>query len=720
MDGEPTESNAVTFRWWDSDEQGNVRELENRDEFSKVLVEKQFRELDQQLEKATKLLSAIEESASKEGLESMKQHELEQEQQRQQAALPPLPRIANKPTWTKLQQRKIVELNNVLHAAYKAQRIGKLDSKLLVLVWKRYCAALPALREAWDHVPPEAWQCLWDVLASETKGNTNRMPHIYALAKDMNSAGVPLDGLQAVLAIEAMFIDGQQNDAIDSWKKSAGTLGSKPETAGAYWELGVRMCAIHGDLERAERAADTLFKSAPDANPRCLLHLIRAHLEKGNNEAAWQTYRRLKYLFGPSIQIEDYDEVVACFLPVGQTETAFHVFVDMMFSGASDADGKTAMSGRVVNQFFFGKWLKRLIGAGDLDGALKVVRFMQQKGVTGAAVQANGLIGALLRSGDAENQKAADKLAWAMIETRHNFVELRRQGELSQRPPEAKDVSRNDRPLVPRATLETYSLMAESYKNRGLLIRLEELWVAFQQAEIGTDGFMMNQLLQGYIQKGEVEGAHELYATMVKKYGVVPDAYTFLTLYKSLSVNRLYWVAVTDELRQDDAARCRALFRDMMTFSSAVVDGEESDVLQALARHVLHTFRKSGDYAGLVVALRALQPHFGFVPAEAITVEMLAESPDALRDTPGELSRMKRRTVKAIQTLETILAIRCKARGLFGGRLSPDEKAVEMAAAIELYFRKKIPAADEEVWDMYKAAAEDMGVPLDVLPPASP
>ena len=710
----------MTFRWWDSDEQGNVRELRDQDEFSQAFEGNEFKELEDQLKKASDLITALEGSASKEDLQRMKQYELQLEQHRRQAAAPALPRIAQKLSWTRLQQRKIVELNNVLHAAYKALNTEKLDSKLLLLVWRRYCAAVPALREAWDHVPSEVWRCLWEVLSSDTKGNTNRMSHIYALAKDMNSAGVALDGLQAVLAIEAMFIDGQQNAAVESWKKSAGTLGSKPETAGAYWELGVRMCALQGDLERAERAADALFKSSSDANPRCLLHLIRAHLERGNNDAAWQAYRRLKFLLGPSIQIEDYDEAVACFLPVGQAETAFHVFVDMMFSGAADADGKAAMSARVVNRFFFGKWLKRLIGAGDLDGALEVVRFMQQKGVAGAAVQANGLIGALLRSGDAEKQKAADKLAWAMIETRHKFVEMRRNGELLEGPPATKavgagDLDSNSPPLVPRATLETYSLLAETYKDRGLLVRLEELWVAFQQAEIGTDAFMMNQLLQGYAQKGAAEGARDLYATMVHNYGVIPDAYTFLTLYKSLGVNRLYWGAVTDEVKEDDAARCRGLLRDMMTFSSSVVDEEEADVLYALARHVLHTFRKCGDYAGLVVALRALRGRFGFVPAEAITVELLAESPDALRDSPGQLSRMKRQTVKAIQTLEAILAIRGKARGAIAGRLSPDEKAEEMAAAIEMYFRKKIPATDPEVGDMYKAAAKDLGVSLDVL-----
>ncbi len=43
--------------------------------------------------------------------------------------------------------------------------------------------------------------------------NPNRMHHIYVLTQDMQSAGIPLEDDQQLLAIEAMFIEGFRGES---------------------------------------------------------------------------------------------------------------------------------------------------------------------------------------------------------------------------------------------------------------------------------------------------------------------------------------------------------------------------------------------------------------------------------------------------------------------------------------------------------------------------
>ncbi len=276
----------------------------------------------------------------------------------------------------------------------------------------------------------------------------------------------------------------------------------------------------------------------------------------------------------------------------------------------------------------------------------------------------------------------------------------------------------DDLVFVPKATLETYSVMAENYKGRGLHRRLEELWVAFKKAEIATDAFMMNQLLESCVLNGNPQGAREMYSFMVHEHQVLPDTYTFLALYKSLSVNRLIWLSLSDQQKTEDAVLCRQIFNDMFRSSWAFVGRDDEAVLQDLARTVLHTFRKVQDPVGLITALRALRQVFRFRITEAITIEMIAET-DIRRDT----ARTRKRVFQASETIDYILTRRRQEamdRGEDGDVILPHEKEDELASVIEYFFRSKVtrthltaPDAtmtDEEFQALYDEAAQDLGV----------
>lgn len=525
------------------------------------------------------------------------------------------PQIPEQP-WTLNQRRKIARLNAVIHRTSKdMRRDTDITEKTLLTVYKAYHAARLALAHGWDKVPVDVWDFLWKIFSADESVNANRLSHISMLSRDMSEAKITLNPAQQILTIEAVFVDGWKSKAITNWKRCMSTLGDESsDTFKDFWELGVRMFCRSGDMEQAERAVSKLLDKGLD--PRILLPLIRTLSEKGtaeSQEQAWNTYRRMRELLGQNMKLEDYDQVVSYFLTTNQTENALYAFVDMMSDGRIDLKKQKHMPSVVANKFFLGKWLKRLIGAGDLDGAFEVADFMRKKGVEASPVHLNGLVGAWQRSGGAANMDKADKLAWEMIDSRTRFVRARDSPTGSEGP-----TAKSGNAPWPRATLETFSLLAENYRLRGFHNQVEALWQGFQDAKISPDAFMMNQLLESYIQAGQWREAVSLYQSLVAKGRILPDPYTFSALWKTLAVNRLHIVA-PENFRQE-AEATRQLFAETVKFKEVFApDGMDGQ----LARKILHTFRRLNDKAGFLVALTSLRTLFNFLPPETLVMEMI-------------------------------------------------------------------------------------------------
>ncbi|EPE05577.1 pentatricopeptide repeat domain-containing protein [Ophiostoma piceae UAMH 11346] len=688
-------------------------------------------------------------------------------------------------------RRHVRNLNAVLRPAAARLKLNGdkgIDTKIITAVWSRYGAARIGLAESWSNVPPAAWALLWDVLARDSSAGVNcknprRMSHIFYLTKDMQAAGITLTDEQQILAIEAMFIEGWQAEAIDNWRRVAATLGAQPSTALAYWELGVRMNSIEGDLERAERAADHLFDGglAKDGckdkpNPRVLFQLIRSAASRDAQAKAWETYRRLHTILearGPGgMKIEDYDEVVSAFLAANQTEYAFDVFVDMMFSGAIDSRQRLHVQEQndqrhdkyatpklpqpVANQFFFGKWLKRLIGAGDTDGAHRVLKFMQSRGIMMAAVQVNGLLGAWLRSGTAENQALADTLAWQMIESRRIFVSLRRRERQVEWPLQLQsNRTRNglavdansELTFVPRASLETFLLMADNYKNRGQIGMMEKLWTAFRDCELSsTDAYMMNQLIESYMRDGRADEARNLYRHMVHgPQKVLPNANTFISLVRSVPVNRGIAATMSDDELQVAGNECRKLVAEMTRVAHVAfrnssgkpretVDPREAAYYQALGRSLLHTFRKTGDYVALYVMLQTMLPLMSTadafrVPRFRMTSSLAIELVSGLSSTDNkyyqrDTAETRHRIFKASEAVESLLReARMGQLNLYrqperprraltsSGVQSDLDLSDDLSAAVAHVYRIKCKGVTEDQFAaMHDAAVAEMGL----------
>ncbi|KAI1383207.1 uncharacterized protein F4822DRAFT_419631 [Hypoxylon trugodes] len=702
-----SKDDEISVNYFEQGKGGNLRRLRNQDEFTQSMTdpggqaETRLKEMEKELEQATQFSKIVEEIWGKQGAEKLRKRAASQDE-----SLPKPSLLLPEEEWPAPQERKhIVQLNNMIRTVGRKTRGGVLGPKQINSLWRYYSAARIALSKRWELVHEDIWDLLWQILAADHPNNPNRMSHIHTLAKDMQKAGVTLRDDQQLLALEATFITGFKEEAITTHKKFVTTLGTRPETFVEFWQLGLRMYCLTGDTTRAERVVNTLFESPFEKDPRFLLPFIRMCAENpATVEKGFELYQRLRSELGDSITIDDYDQVISYFLASNETEYAFYTFIEMMTSDTIDLRGGQRGAASVASPFFYGKWLKRLIGAGDLQGAYNVLLHMKSKGVMPQAIVVNGLIGAYLRSGTAGNMQKAEEIAWSMINTRMQFLSIRK---------DMKNLAsfvrlRQCGEGWPRANLETFSLLAENYKERGLHPKMEQLWAAFREAEIPPNSFILNQLLFSYLQDGQGKRLAELSRDLTSQYQVEPDSWTFMALWQALPINRL--IQVQPEQFREEIFNTRSLFAEMAESAHIFA---ENGVDAPLARTVLHTFRKVDDKYGLLLAYRAFRQVFKFTPPDIIILELVVGSMDLEKLAKG---RDGHRLMYASKEVESHMRRRHQeliASGELGASddIPEDVKREELGNFLEQYLQGQIARLeDENKAQLLIQAAVEMGL----------
>lgn len=640
----------VSVNYFEQEKDGEIRRLDSAEAFGHSLQgdsvggagKLPVDSIMEQLEEASHLLNLLEQVGGKDQVTKIKKRLasdlIDADEDRNETNLESLGTgtesiMISEEGWAGTGGQKIQHLNRKLKRI--AARITRHDGEILdhqrSSLWKAYMDTRKVLVSRHNVVQSATWDLLWRALGSDVESNQNRMAHIAVLARDMQISGATLHDEQQLLAIEAMFIDGHEMEAFDNHRRLVTTLGAKTETALEFWLLGLRMHCLQGDIERAERIIETIAELPGNKDPRFLLPFIRACAESSSSvEMGYKAYQRLRDMLGEEMTIEDYDQITSYFLTTNEADYALCIFVDMMSAGSISVKGTGRLPSTVANPFFFGKWVKRLIGLGEVEHAYKVFILMKNKGVVPRPMQVNGLLGAWLRSDSGGFMSQADAVAWEMINSRVQFVQRRKQ---------AANFSSNIHLITtgigwPSATLETFSLLAESYSQRGLHGKMEDLWRAFRQAEIAPDAFFMNQLLFSYIKNGQGRVVMDVYHALADEHGIKPDPVTFRALWMAITANRQYTIRKPEY--QQHIPEVRALFAEMIR-SVSVFQGQEFDY--QLARKILHSFRKLDDKVGLLQAVRSLRKVFGFYPPEPLVLEILADTVDLERMSKSPSAR---------------------------------------------------------------------------------
>ena len=436
------------------------------------------------------------------------------------------------------------------------------------------------------------------------------------------------------------------SQAIKQWQSERQIRGN-PSSPTADQHLGIPIPSAQFNAEQiARRMLDTSDEEHIRARSRILIPVIEAWACVGDEDGirkAWALYLRLRMLLGSEMNLNDYDKITTGFLRVGRTDVALAVFKDMMLTGETsmyqsdelyrkslglvgqlqgnsvDLSESTKISLTALtllpkhfqNKFFFGSWLKKLIGMGNSDAAAMVVELMYERNVRPDAKHLNGIIGAWLRSGRDSDREKAEQMAWAMVHERLDFV-ARRRGHLVPRESSMRRLPERLARTVPSATIETFSILLQHYERRGLQDKTQLLREQLPLAEIQPNSYFMNHLLYAELRRGEHGKVWRTYGQMSRK--VKPDLETYACLWdcEKSHLDRL-------TIHNSDAfPNPRRIMCDMISWYSKSDHGlrtkAREDFSKNLYDQIIRCFCLAKDVEGTLVALYTLKESFQFYP----------------------------------------------------------------------------------------------------------
>jgi pentatricopeptide repeat protein len=672
--------------------------------------------------------------------------------------------VVNPARYPEAFRRRIVSLNNALRqASQQIQEGQKLAPEIQKQTWKAYLLCRNVLLSEPADVPFGVWSTLWKVFSDEQKANLDRMAHINYLGGDMMRAGVPLDPSQQLLYIEACFVEKDHKAALDMWENAKDSFGNDVVGFREYLRLGVQMFCHNGQIKQALQTTSFLLNTTDDvADGRIILHIIQACVRlptEAEKKVAWALYIRLRAILGPEMNMEDYDAVTSIFLAASQPDLALGAFKDMMLTGSKHAaeQDSTTLYQRAIgigdgldlatinraelnwedsrtlaklpsqfnNKFFFGKWIKKLIGDHELDAAKKVLDLMMERGIHPDAKYMNGLIGALYRTGTVREQALAEDLAWKMIASRIQFVEQRTTESNLEGPLRAVKVGGRDGHksilLTPKATIETFSILVQQYRRRQKQDRLVDLFRTLNKAQIPPNTIFMNQLIMVDTKSHQSQWAWDTYHSLVDVHGVAPDFETFEFLWHLMK-------KATDPVSKGSHrpfATCRSLFAEMVKRAPMLNKGGKMP--RDLYDEVILCFSLAEDQVGTAVALRALQQLFNLYPNEqTVRTVVLQLARLRLRNAAGSRPRRldlnKATKARIAQVTEVLAAFKNQRaeellqHGIVFEELPEEAKLEEslllLSHLLQHVYKAKMSGLEAPGSNvMSKMAAEQMGVP---------
>ncbi|KAG8623286.1 hypothetical protein KVT40_008262 [Elsinoe batatas] len=646
---------------------------------------------------------------------------------------------------------------------------GSQPEKTRVDLWKSFQAAKRAVAGLNARIPAEAWHVLWRSAAEPGPANIHREERLLELAKGMGDAGVVLLPEEAEAKYEAMVMQGQSEEAILQWKREYKVTDGKSRS---NLEHGIKLYAAVGDIRKGFRVARQYLQEIPQANARALHPLIHASIETGNDHMAYTLYLLLRDRLGSSMEMRDYDLVVARFLTDNKKDLALAVFRDMMLQGTKAVEKQRitveeekkmkegvmrrldALHGQSItsqeindvslraladlptrwqNKFFFGSWIKKLIGMSDLTGAMKVVELMYQRGLTPDATHVNGIIGGLMRSKDAEYERRGQAIGWAMIYRRVAYIASRTGRDLhmlqdfGQVPAENALVPHQvpldlSRP-VPQANIETFNVLGLHYLLTSQWSHLRHLRRMLKPGEIRMGSFFMNHLLYMQLYNNGPSAIWNDFAHHTKT--TAPDMESFNALWHAQQ-------EVTNPLKRverDTFPVPRTLFKVMLDWRATVPERLATRAVESFSAEIyariVTVFCNEKDFPALVVAMQAILKHFGVAPdAEVAGVivtglgNVYQAETATVRGRKGRI-QMRRREGKADaveKVLEALRERRVQALERDGVVLEDmDEKAqkeenVGLLVALVKSILGRIQGDDAAVEEAVDVAAKEMGL----------
>ena len=542
----------------------------------------------------------------------------------------------------------------VLNTAIQKAAGNLVDQDIRKKLWKSYARCKALLPPFLHLIPDKSWSVLWASHHSMSTDHPQWASRLVTLAEDVLSTGKELGIYQKILYIEGLMHEGYQDKAISQWQKLKGDLGEDTQAIEEYELLGVRLFASNGDPERAEKIALNYLKPEKSEHSQMLIPLLGAWAQRADPigiRHAWALYLRFKAQVGSKISMEDYDNITMRLLNAGTADLALAVFKDMMLTGDKTGQGSIELYGKAAsligksqsnaispedlnkisltalialpkkfeNKFFYAKWLKKLIGMGDIGAAARVIELMYERGVRPDAKHLSGMVGAWLRSGVDRDKEMGERMAWAMVHERLELVRRRHNQQTFDQPfmPSARGITvpRHLRRTVSPATIETFSLLLQYYGRRGQDDNVQLMQDCLAMAEIPPNSYFNNHLLYVDLRKGQHEIAWRRYWRMFR--GTKPDLETFACLWDHEKAHLDTVLIRPTQIFPTP----RSLMLDMMNWYSSLRRPKDREMVRddfsmELHNQIVRCFGQATDLEGIIVALYVMRESFGLYPDE--------------------------------------------------------------------------------------------------------
>ena len=651
---------------------------------------------------------------------------------------------------------------------------GQLHLELQRALWLQYLRCKRTVPSFIEQVPEETWDVLWQSQHVPSIDTEGRLEHLKILLDDISKAGLELSPEQKLVKIEHLFASGARKNALDLWNREKRELQNDEDVSREFAELGVRLLVGAGRLEQAQNMALEAVRGTKEVRTESLAPLIAAWAGKADEasiKVAWALYLYMREQKGAAITLEDFDQVIMAFMGCERRNFALAVFKDMILTGKGSpfdsaelarkaqglygelrksSDGLadlnevslTAlayMPRNFENRYFYGSWIKRLIGLGEMEAATQVLQLMYERGIRPDARHINGIMGAWLRGDDPKQKDFAIQVGLTMVRERLKFVAQRRAAYYGE--PVELDlpdpgllvppyISKN----LPPATIETFSILLHHYERLDMQTTVQQLPAILDRAEIAPNAYFMNHLIYAALRRGDVLGAWTTFNA--KTTAIAPDLESFAALWdcaKALLSSR-----GMQPVRGFPAPR--TLFARMLGWCAALRPGSARAVRAAFAQslydQIVRCLCISRDVEGALVALYALRDTFGFYPEEStvrIVTVQLARLGEEKRDVKLRRARLaesrqsQKRLEDVMRLLKSITERRVRELAAAGRpveSLGPAEAQEEglyrMAILLRMILRTRdATLADDDALDhRLETVAFEMGAgALSMSPP---
>lgn len=559
------------------------------------------------------------------------------------------------------------------------------DKKSVRDLWIWYRRAKQTVHSFRASLPPKAWELLWSSQSRLPLTDQHRYNHLRILTEDMHRSQVALSPDQTIVYLDGLIASNQIDLAASMWRSSRHLFQNVGHQARRYWETGVAIMLSKQDLHGAEELVDQLALAGSDSS-NAIKAIFQAWCSSADDrkaEKAWSFYLKLKTLRNEAMTMEDYDSISNIFIDAGMIDLALGVFKDLMLHGKKSGhdsimlykaslrlagelqassitesqvnkvsiEAFTVLPRKYQNKFFFGSWIKKLIGMGRVDSAAAVVDLMSKRGVKPDAKHLNGIIGAWLRSESDESELRAEKMAWSMIHQRLRFVRNRKSSVAQSFDQNAGldlqasgGLTDAGHTIVPPATSETFSLLVFYYSGLGKHEAITQLTECMALAEIAPTAFYMNQLLYAELRRSRYIEVWKRFLKLSEE--VQPDIGTFACLWNCAKIQ----IDRPDLATAIDFPSPQKLYGVMsnwaISLSPKARHRAAADFQRDLYEQIIRCFCLTQDFEGAIVAMHSLKANFQMYPSSDTARYMMLHV-SRLSDFKPRLTKADRRRLAA-------------------------------------------------------------------------